>query len=214
MMEILRRHDFEGPAWEVFIGVMQEEACDVVEAWIRSGRILKEARKKWRPVTALSPALRDVLRRDETARHDLAQDALLAGSRALRTVLRDGRWDPRQSDLKNTFINLVVCQFSTVAKTWAATQKYRTHEETTEPDPEQQDLRAADQFTAAEDWIDLDTRFGEERETVRAMIRLRATGMAPKDVADKLDLPYRSAEGIWRRFTTKARAQGSDGRPA
>lgn len=212
-METLRRHDFEGPAWEVFIGVMQEESCGVVEAWIKSGRMLSEAKKKGRPA-ALPPALHEVLRHDGAARHDLAQDALVAGGRALRTVLRDGRWDPRRSDLKTTFINLVVCQFSTAAKTWAASEEYRTREEATDPNPEQQDFGAADQFTAAEDWIDLDARFREERETVRAMIRLRAMGMAPKDIAAELDLSHRSAEGIWRRFTTKLRDQGPDGRPA
>ncbi|MFJ8955286.1 hypothetical protein ACIRO1_34860 [Streptomyces sp. NPDC102381] len=212
MVETLRRHDFEGPAWEVFIGMMQEDAQGIVEAWIRNGTMLSKAKEKGRAVTALPPVLYEALRRDELARHDLAQDALTAGGRALRTVLRDGRWDPQQSDLKTTFINLVICQFSTVARTWAASEEYRTREDATELAPDRPDLEAADQLAAAEDWVDLEAQFSGERETVRAMILLRAMGMAPKDVAAKLDLSYRSAEGIWRRFTTKARAQGSDGR--
>ncbi|MFD7676204.1 hypothetical protein ACFRMO_02785 [Streptomyces anulatus] len=213
MVETLRKHDFQGPYCRVFIGMLQEESLGVVEAWITSGRMIKEARKKGRPVSALSPVLLEVLRHDETARHDLAQDALLAGSRALLTVLKDDRWDPRQCSLKSTFINLVALQFSTVAKSWARSQEYRAQEEVVEDEPDQPALWVADQLMAVEDWIDLAIRFGEEDETLFAMIRLRADGMTPKDIAAELGLTYRSAEGIWRRFTTKVRDQGPDGRP-
>ncbi|WP_435243592.1 hypothetical protein [Streptomyces cucumeris] len=210
----MRKHDFQGPAWEVFVGIMQQESRGVVETWIKDGRMLSKAKRMGRPVTALSPALRELLRHDEIARHDLAQDALLAGARVLRKVLKDSRWDPQQSSLKTTFINLVILQFSTAAKTWAVSQEYREHEDAGEDLLDPPALWAADQFTATENWVDLDARFSKEGETVRAMIRLRGMGMAPKDVATELGLSYRSAEGIWRRFTTKARDQGSDGRPA
>ncbi|MFC5144599.1 hypothetical protein [Streptomyces aureoversilis] len=213
-VEALRRHDFQGPAWDVFIGMLQQECRGPVEAWIRDGRMLDRAKRMGRAVTALSPALRELLRHDEIARYDLAQDALLAGARVLHKVLKDGRWDPQRSSLKTTFVNMVILQFSTVAKAWAASQEYREHEDMGEDLPDPPALGAADQFTAAENWADLDARFRGEGETVRAMIRLRGMGRAPKDIATELGLPYRSAEGIWRRFTTKARDQGSDGRPA
>ncbi|WP_406133255.1 hypothetical protein [Streptomyces zaomyceticus] len=213
-VEALRRHDFQGPAWDVFIGMMQQECQGPVETWIKDGRMLDRAKRMGRTVTTLSPALRELLRHDEIARYDLAQDALLAGARVLHKVLKDGRWDPQRSSLKTSFVNMVILQFSTVAKAWAASQEYREYEGAGEEMPDPPALWAADQFTAAEDWVDFDARFGGEGKTVRAMIRLRGMGLAPKDIAAELGLPYRSAEGIWRRFTTKARDQGFDGRPA
>ncbi|MFF8993227.1 hypothetical protein ACF09H_25500 [Streptomyces sp. NPDC014983] len=213
-VERLRGQDFQGPAWDVFIGMMQQGCQGPVETWIKDGRLFDRAKKMGRAVTALPPALRELLRYDETARHDLAQDALLAGARVLQKLLRDGRWNPQQSSLKTTFVNMVTLQFSTVAKTWAASQKYREHEDAGEEMPDPPAQSSADQFTATENWVDLDARFSEEDEKVRAMIRLRGMGLAPKDVAAELGLPYRSAEGIWRRFTTKVRDQGFDGRPA
>ncbi|RSS91117.1 hypothetical protein EF903_11545 [Streptomyces sp. WAC05292] len=214
-VEALRTDGFEGPRWDLTIGWMHEKCRPTVEKWIVNGTMARKAKEKRRAVSVLSPALREVLRNDATARHDLVLDALLAGARALRSVLRNGEWDPHQTSLQTTFINMVILQFSTVARTWANSQRYRAYEDAREELPDLPASPAFDQLAAAEDWIDFNARYKDEKNPMlRAMIRMRAMDMGPKEIATELGISDRAAEGMWRRFKTKTRDQGSDGRPA
>jgi hypothetical protein len=116
----LRRCNFSGPVWQRFVDeALARYGFDVVQGWLRTGRIVFQCRVRGIRCSA-APAAGF----DDEAIHDLASDTVVRAIEPFREALHADVWSAtRGASLLSFFVGQCLFQFPGVYRTWLAQQQ-------------------------------------------------------------------------------------------
>jgi hypothetical protein len=112
----LMLHGYAGGAWRIFSLALAEYGLQVMKAWIATGRIFEQCKRKGRGVPSGKPL------RDQDDVTGLAGVVVAEAINAFRDhVLVPGKWDPnRGASLKTFFIGQCVLRFPNEYRKWTS----------------------------------------------------------------------------------------------
>ncbi|ABH00726.1 hypothetical protein RHA1_ro11079 (plasmid) [Rhodococcus jostii RHA1] len=224
VFDIVKADGFRGPRWDELVIELSRYALGLLNKWIKSGQIYKEAHQLGRGVPATS-AERQLLRTDEHQRGDLAHGVVFAALKLFQQRCRNGTgWrEDGGADITSYFTTTCLLVFSNEFRRWQRDQGKWRHSECSfepeviqrhtehnphplrrpaEPDPEHTVMNR-DELARAFKCV-----HGEREMKI---VRLRADGLTFKEIADALgDQTEESVRNTLRRIRRRAsRTEGN-----
>lgn len=204
----LRRDGFAGPRYDELQTALWRYAISVVSAWVHSGYIFSACARIKRPVRA-DEQIRELLREDHYARHDLVSDTI--ASMALRfreDAFVRGGWSPMGgASLTTYYVNAVVRAFPNEYRKWKTDhdnwnkpfrRSARTYDPTPDPTQDPGVLGPGNAYVLHE------LRKLKPRE--RAIVALAIIERLPYvEIAEIMRTTERAVEGVIHRWLKKER---------
>ncbi|AUG76896.1 hypothetical protein CFP65_2036 [Kitasatospora sp. MMS16-BH015] len=217
LVEYLRARDFQGPAWELFIGQLTAFGRNYLHKSICNSRIFKQCLAQGRPV-GTSPD-REFLREHRAAREMLVMDVLAATATQFReNALRGGAWQPSLgSSLRSYYVGALVLEFPNAYRRWLT--RWRSEDglhlfawqdllELERLDGRMFILPAPHDpahQVAVSDLLERTLATGDDE--IRKIAELRKLGWEWDEVGAKLGKSGNAASEKWRRFCAGIRQQ-------
>jgi len=217
VFDIVKADGFRGPRWDELVIELSQYALGVLDTWIISGQIYKEARQRGRGVPVTS-AERQLLRTNEHHRDDLAHGVVFAALKLFHQGCRNGTgWrEGGGADITSYFTTTCLLVFSNEFRRWQRDQGKWRHSEcsfepediqrhternpyplknTAEPEPERTVVNR-DELARAFKCV-----HGEREMKI---VRLCADGLTFKEIADALDGTKEEVNNTLRRIRRRA----------
>jgi DNA-binding CsgD family transcriptional regulator len=198
LMMQLSAEGFDGRAWEKVSDALVEYGWQVMRAWIVTGQVFVKLREKGLPGLRSPP---DGIPRDDAL--ELAETVVADAIVHFRDhVLKPGKWDPTKGASLTTFFigNCLRYQFPNLYRDWRKTRRQ---------DSQAVDVQRADRRGKLVDHADpaghvlnnvasqkaiTDLLEPVTDPTNRTILRLRAEGYDLDEIAELLDMDYKSVE--------------------
>lgn len=180
---------FEGPAWREVARALAEYGFAVMRAWIRSGVVFQQLRRKGISGKTLTTPPDGISAHDAA---ELAHDSVADGIIHFRDhVLKAGVWDPsRGASIATFFIGDCLLRFPNLYRTW---RRHRQELEIAFPeDLSPRDSDPAIEVIGREGVVDLMTRLDERS---RRIVLMRARGYSVREIAALTATTTKSVEG-------------------
>jgi DNA-directed RNA polymerase specialized sigma24 family protein len=117
LWEELAAEDFAGPIWECFVNELADYGYGVMQAWLRTGAIFEQCRRKGLPIAAPAATW------SEDDCHDLATESVIAAIKMYQTKSLP-KWAPDGgASLRTYFTGACILVFPTVYRSWQRKQR-------------------------------------------------------------------------------------------
>lgn len=221
-VEKLRTGGFAGPEYEIFINDLCRETLKQLKGLLRTGDLARLSRARFREHGIrlfVAEQDLDALRSSMEDRDELAVNILLAALRGFhRNALVKGRWNPRHSGksgrgpacLQSYFIGLCIWEFRQEYMRWHKDRqrRFEAHAALLDPEDFLSQLAAPVELSDPEALAigsSVLKLLSTSSAQTRAVVALIVQGYSHSEIADRLHIKPRAAEGCLYRFRRKVR---------
>jgi DNA-directed RNA polymerase specialized sigma24 family protein len=213
----LREGGFQGSDWERFAEELVRYGLSVIGAWVRSGQIFEECRRR----RIKGSPTKDRRELDDQGISELAEltEAIVAEAIcSYREVLRRGGWSAeRGASLTTFFIGQCLVRFPAAYRRWQKETRPAQwvglqHDDGTSIEVED----PMDEVEVVIQRIEVIDRLrGVDDDRVRRILRLRMAGFSDREVGDRLGTTPKAVQALLYRYRRQLGQKGGDnGQPA